>query len=245
MPDTDYQDKTALVTGAARRIGKGIALFLAEKGYNIALHYSSSDDDAQKTAAAIREMGVKCEMFKCDFSDEAETFSLIQRVFRTFPALTLLVNNASIFERGTIADTDVNKFNRYIAVNVKAPFFLTRDFAHLCKTGHIINILDSGITHAFAKRGNYAVYTLSKRALAELTGISAIEFAPDIRVNAVAPGLIFPPAGKSDDFLDKKAQNIPLKRKGSVADIVKAVEYLLENDFITGQVLYIDGGEHL
>jgi len=239
------KNKSALVTGAARRIGKGIALFLAEKGYNIALHYGSSDNDAQKTAAAIRETGVMCETFKCDLYNEDETLSLLPRVAQTFPNFTLLVNNASIFKKAAIADTDPDNFNRHIAINLKAPFFLTRDFARICKTGHVINILDSRITHGSAKRNDYAVYTLSKKALAELTGMSAVEFAPDIRVNAIAPGLIFPPAGKSDDFLDKKAQNTPLKRKGAVADIVKAVQYLLENEFITGQILYVDGGEHL
>ena len=122
---------------------------------------------------------------------------------------------------------------------------MTRDFAHICKTGHIINILDTRITHTPAKRDNYAVYTLSKKALAELTVMSAVEFAPEIRVNAIAPGLIFPPAGKSEDFLNEKAQNIPLKRKGAVVDIVKAVQYLLENEFVTGQILYVDGGENL
>jgi len=245
MANTKNKNKSALVTGAARRIGKSIALFLAKNGYNIALHYGSSDDEAQKTAAAIRETGVICETFKCDFYNEDETLSLLPRVTKTFPNLTLLVNNASIFKKAAIADTDPEKFNRHIAVNLKAPFFLMRDFARMCNTGHVINILDSRITHTPAKRDNYAVYTLAKKALAELTRMSAVEFAPEIRVNAIAPGLIFPPAGKSEDFLNKKAQNIPLKRKGAVADIVKAVQYLLENEFITGQILYVDGGEHL
>lgn len=245
MPNTNNKNKSALVTGAVRRIGKGIALFLAKNGYNIALHYGSSYNDAQKTAAAIRETGIFCKTFKCDLSQEEQVLSLLPRVTKTFPNLTLLVNNASIFKKAAIADTDTEKFNRHIAVNLKAPFFLTRDFARLCKTGHVINILDSRITHTHAKRDNYAVYTLSKKALAELTRMSAVEFAPDIRVNAVAPGLIFPPAGKSDNFLNEKAQNIPLKRKGAVADIVKAVQYLLESEFITGQILYVDGGEHL
>ena len=234
--------KTALITGGARRIGRSIALSLAEMKYAVALHYNTSEEDARKTAGKIRETGAACETFKCELGKEDELLSLIPTVIKKFPELALLVNNASVFEKGTISATHTGTFNRHFDINFKAPYFLMRDFAQSCKKGHIINILDARTTHTDYA---YAAYTLSKKALAELTKMAAVEFAPEIRVNAIAPGIILPPSGKSSGFLDRKSKNIPLKRKGATSDIVRALQFLIENEFITGQIIYVDGGENL
>lgn len=232
--------KAALVTGGAKRIGRAISLGLASMGYDIALHYSATDP--ADTMAAIKTHGVKCEAFQCDFTDGKAVLQLMARVKESLPGLGLLVNNASIFERSTIRETGAADFDRHLAVNFKAPYFLSRDFQSYFGKGHIINIIDSKVLQ---NASPYAAYLLSKKALKDFTLMAAKEFAPATRVNAVAPGLILPPAGLDEDYLERRAEGIPLKRTGSPADVFSAVRFLIENNFITGQILYIDGGENL
>ncbi|GMR05075.1 MAG: SDR family oxidoreductase [Thermodesulfobacteriota bacterium] len=232
--------KAALVTGGAKRIGKEICLGLASMGYDIALHFSATDP--ADAVSLIKEKGVRCIPFKCDFSDERAVLGLMDNVKDAFPGLEVLVNNASIFERSTIRDTDTGFFDRHFAVNFKAPYFLTRDFCKATENGHIINIIDSKVRK---NSSPYSAYLLSKKTLRDFTFMAAKEFAPDIRVNAVAPGLILPPPGKDDSYLKGLAGALPLKRTGSPGDVFNAVRFLIENSFITGQIIYIDGGENL
>ena len=237
-----FMKKCALVTGAAKRLGKEIALFLAGLGYDIALHYNSSVKEALKTKSLIQKSNVRCELFKTDISSLKAVSKLIQNAYGKFPNLGLIVNSASIFERALISETTSELLERHFAINFAAPFILSRDFAKICKNGQIINILDTRIK---SNRPTYAAYSLSKKALFEFTKMSAVEFAPKIRVNAIAPGLILPPEDKSYDYLDRLAKNIPLKRRGSVKNILSSLKFLIENDFVTGQVIFCDGGEHL
>ena len=234
--------KAALVTGGAKRIGRTIALTLASMSYDIALHYWTSVEEAEATAAEITQRGVRCSTFKCDLAQEEELLLLLPRVLKEFPELEILVNNASVFEKAQIAESEPDFFNRQMAINFKAPFFLSRDFARNCKKGHIINLLDARISK---NDFNYTVYILSKKALAELTKISAREFAPGIRVNAIAPGMILSPQGKPEKYLEKMALKIPLKRKGELDNVSESVRFLLNNEFLTGQFIYVDGGENL
>ncbi|HUU26853.1 MAG TPA: SDR family oxidoreductase [archaeon] len=234
--------KAALITGGAKRIGKKLALALASRSYDIALHFNSSVSEAQETASQIREYGVKCTTFRCDLAVEEELLSLIPRAVEEFPELEILINNASIFQKGTILESEPVFFDRHLAINFKAPYFLSRDFARVCKQGQIINILDTRIAR---NDFSYAVYTLSKKALSELTKISAREFAPGIRVNGIAPGIILPPPDKSEDYLDKLAARIPLRKKGDLDSVIESLNFLLLNKFVTGQFIYVDGGENL
>ena len=234
--------KAALVTGGAKRIGRSIALALAGESYDIALHYSTSAEEAEETAGQIRQLGVECFTFRCDLADKQELLSLLPRVVEKMPGLEVLVNNASIFQKGKIADTEPDFYARHVAINFTAPFFLSRDFARLCKKGQIINLLD---TRVASNDFSYAIYTVTKKALAELTRISAREFAPDIRVNAIAPGIILPPPGGDRKSFDKMALRIPLKKTGGVDYVVQALRFILKNDFLTGQLIYLDGGENL
>ena len=234
--------KAALITGGAQRIGKAVALLLADSGWNIVLHYNTSRKDAENTAQEIRENQVACEIIQSDLSQESESVHLVSTAVKLFPGLSLLVNNASGYEKASISETTVEIFNRIFAVNVKTPFFLIRDFARLCGRGHIINIIDAGIMHPDY---HYAAYILTKRSLAHLTELAAREFGPAVRVNGIAPGIILPPHGETDAFLDRKSAQVPMKRKGSPDDVARAVLFLTENDYITGQILYVDGGEHL
>lgn len=234
--------KSALVTGATKRIGKMIALSLAERGFDIALHYNLSDPG--EIISEIEARGVEAHAFRCDLGEAGGAACLVEEVVAEMDGLELLINNASIFERGPIRESSNDLLKRHFEVNLFAPFILTRDFANICKSGHIINITD---TQVAKNRTTYAAYLLSKKSLADLTRISALELGPDIRVNAVAPGLIMAPAEieDGDKYLERLAQRSPLLKRGAVTDITQAVGFLIDNDYMTGQTIYMDGGDHI
>ncbi len=232
----------AIVTGGAKRIGRAIALALAKKGYHIALHYRSSRREAELLVQEIRDWKVQCELFACDFLDMESVRTLVPRVCGRFPETNLLVNNASIFERGRMMQTEEELFDRHFQINFKTPFFLSRDFARRCQKGLIINLLDTKVSRTLIE---YFAYTLSKKALHDLTRMAAKELAPKIRVNGVCPGLILPPPGEGESYLEEREQTIPLQTRGTEDQIAAAVEFLIDHSFITGDCLYIDGGEHL
>jgi pteridine reductase len=231
---------SALITGSAVRIGKEIAIYLAKSGYNIALHYNNSSDEVQLTKKEIIKFNVNCGIFKKDLSLDPEGF--IAEVKNKFPDLCLIINSASIFIKSKISGTSFDLFNDVFNINFRSPFFLTKEFADICKRGNIINIIDTKIS---INNSGYAVYTLSKKILAEFTKMSAKEFAPGIRINGIAPGLILPPENETEKYLDDLAVNVPLKKKGNVENILKSIEFILNNDYITGQVIFVDGGQHL
>ena len=235
-------NKAALVTGGARRIGREIALSLAGEGWDVVLHYNSSRDDAGRTAEEVRARGVSCELIGCDLADSRRMLELLPAALELAPGLELLVNNASIFERSPIAETEVGLFDSHVAVNLRAPFFLLRDFARLSARGQVLNLLDTRIVR---DESAYAAYTLTKKALAGLTRMAAREFAPGIRVNAVAPGLIFPPEGGSREQFERMAARIPLECRGHPQQVARAAMFLVNSDFVTGEVIHVDGGEHL
>jgi len=231
-----------LITGGAKRIGKAICLDLAESGYQIALHYNHSKSEAKNLAELIQKKGVQCETFACDLADERQTLQLIERVHQQFPNLNLLINNASVFQKSNLRTTEMAIFNQDIAINLKAPYILMRDFAKICRKGDIINILDTNI---IKNKTAHLSYLLAKKTLGELTKLSAVELAPQIRVNGIAPGLILPPVEKRDTYLTRLTQKIPLKKKGHPHQITQSIRFLLDNSYITGQIIYVDGGEHL
>jgi len=235
-------NKTALITGGAKRLGSSIALKLAQNGCNIALHFNKSKNDAEKLKDQLSEFKIKCEIFQADLSNENEALTLIEKVFQKFNDLEILINNASIFKKAAFLETGINLLNETLNLNFKAPFILSQKFAEKIKTGHIINIIDAKISK---NSSNYFIYTLSKKALADFTKTAAKVLAPKIRVNGVCPGLILPPEDKNEDYLTELAKKIPLKRKGSSDDITEAILFLINNKYITGQLLFIDGGEHL
>lgn len=234
--------KGVLVTGAAQRIGKAIALALADRGYDIALHYNKSQKDAKSLAQEIKQKGVACELFACDLSKPAQVLMLLEKVHKKFPQLSLLINNASIFEPSSLGKAGLQALEDHWQINFCAPFVLIGEFARLCSQGHVINILDTKISQ---NKTDHAGYLLSKKCLAELTKMAALKLAPAIRVNGISPGIILAPAGKGQDYLRKRAQNVPLRRPGDVKFVTQSVEFLIDNEFMTGQILFVDGGEHL
>jgi NAD(P)-dependent dehydrogenase (short-subunit alcohol dehydrogenase family) len=236
------ESRTALITGSAKRIGNELALHLAKNSWNLAIHYNSSKADAMALRDYLKAMYPKqiFKVFYCDLSDKPE--SLISEVHKEFGHIDLLINNASVYSPSSIKETSVALLNEQMNVNFKAPFILMRDYANLCKKGIILNFLDTRITK-FAS--DYAAYSLSKVALSHLTQMGALEFGPDIRVNGIAPGSIIAPLGADVNYLESRAALTPMKATGGMQAILKSLDYILDNSFLTGQILYCDGGEQL
>ncbi len=234
--------RAAFVTGGAKRIGREIAFFFAEKGYDIALHYHSSPVEAKNAAEKINSAGRQsCELFKADLSSAESANKLINDVFMRFPECCVLINNASVFQRVSFSETTEAFFDRVFQINFKTPFFLTQQFSRFCENGLVINLLDTKISKNDIP---YFVYLLTKKALADFTLMAAADLGPKIRVNGICPGLILPSESGKESF-ERMALKIPALQTGSPENIVKAVRYLEDNEFITGEILYVDGGEKL
>ena len=237
-------NKTALITGAAKRVGKAMAQHLASQGWNIAIHYNTSELEARLFCDELIGTYPKqqFEIFKADMNLPEEVELLIPQVIQNMTSLDLLINNASVFEPAKLGETTTGFLDRQMNVNFKAPFILTRNFAQLLKSGVIVNFVDTRIV---TNQSNFAAYSISKKALWELTKMAALEFGPDIRINAIAPGLTLPPEEKGEDYLLKLAEKITMKRPGGLDPILKSLDYILENEYLTGQLLFCDGGENL
>ena len=240
---TSLEGRTALITGGARRIGRETALALAEQGVGIAIHYNRSEGEARRLAAEIELKGVKAWTVQADFRRPQEYQSLIARTRAvTGGSLDILINNASIFPAERLGELTWPGFSADLQVNAWVPLTLSRDFARGLARGGIINLHD---THLKGFDFQHSGYILSKHVLAELTRMMALELAPNVTVNAVAPGLILPPPGQDERYLKEHAHLLPLKKHGLPRDIAEAMIYLLQADFVTGQVIYVDGGRHL
>ena len=234
--------RTALVTGAGKRIGRAVALALAEAGAGVVVHYGRSSREAEQTAEAIREKGVEAWTLQADLSDPAEAEGLFARAVEAAGPIELLVNGASIFPMSQLATFSVEELSRNVQINAMAPLQIGRAFAAQGREGAIVNFLDSRIMDYDEE---HAAYHVSKRALFTLTRMMAREFAPTIRVNAVAPGLILPPDDKPEGFFERLADTNLLERVGTVGGVVDAVLFLLRAAFVTGEVLFVDGGRRL
>lgn len=233
---------TALVTGGGIRLGRALAIHLAQQGYDIALHCNRSLEQAHATAAEIRQIGADCEVFPYDFAQQTDFVPLAAAIQKRFPAWQVLVNNASVYESGTLMATNHAQLLQQFQVNLFAPYLLTQAFAQHVPKGHVINILDNKI--AF-QQYQYSAYLLSKKSLAEVTRLAALELAPHFRVNGIAPGVTLPAETRSEEYVKWRVQGIPLQRQGSPAQIASALQFLLDNPFVTGQIITVDGGEGL
>jgi len=234
--------KTALITGAAKRIGRAMALALAQNGARIVVHHNHSEEEAAALCKEIEGIGVSAWPVKGDLGDPSQAEAVFKEAAGRAGPVDILINNASIFEQDTIWDVTDESLCRNMRIHTTAALILSRNLAKQKRPGHIINVLDTRVV-TYDKA--HVSYHISKRALLTLTRILALELAPNIAVNAVAPGLILPSAGQDESYLEKLAPTTPLQRHGSPADVVDAVLFLLRSRFITGQIIYVDGGYHM
>lgn len=238
--------RAALVTGAAKRVGRAIAVALAESGCDVAIHYRASADDAEETARQCRLHGVHAWLVRADLSDAAAAEALPDRVVARFGKLHVLVNNASLYERVPAAEIDIAVLQRTFAVNVFAPALLARAAApHLKKSGdgRIINLTDIATERPWV---NHVAYCASKAALESLTRGLAKALAPHILVNAVAPGVADFPADFTEEQRNAVIDRVPARRAGTPEEVAAAVRYFAEDArYITGSVLRIDGGRSI
>jgi NAD(P)-dependent dehydrogenase (short-subunit alcohol dehydrogenase family) len=238
-------EKNVLVTGAAKRLGRAIALELAGCGWSIALHHKNSHDEAEQTAKAIREKGVRAIVLAADLGNEDETEPLVAKAANGLGSLSALVNNASVFEHDTINTMSRESWETHMAVNLRAPVLLAQKFAEQLPTGEhgsIVNLLDQRV---FKPTPEFLSYSVTKAGLHWLTTTLAQGLAPHIRVNAVAPGPTLPSARQSKEQFERQASSTPLGIGACPEEIAKAVCYLIEARAITGQTITLDGGQHL
>jgi NAD(P)-dependent dehydrogenase (short-subunit alcohol dehydrogenase family) len=245
----------ALVTGAARRLGRAMALALAEDGWDVAVHYAGSQDEAEATCAAIRALGRRATMVQADLLDDAQTRRLLPAAAEALGGpLTLLVNNASIFEHDTVHSATDESWHRHIQSNLRAPFLLTQAFAaqvppvrtdqrgEALASASIINMIDQRVLKPTPE---FMTYTLAKMGLWALTRTTAQALAPGVRVNAIGPGPTLQGARQSAvHFAHQRAATV-LGRGADESDIVAALRYLVSAPSVTGQLICTDGGQHL
>ena len=220
-----------------------MALSLAQKGWDVALHFRNSESDAETTRQRIEKTGVVCRLFQANLERAQEAVDMLKKVLKEFPELDLLVNNASVFDESPLATVDEEVFDRQFDVNFKSPFFMTQQYTKNCRSGHVVNILDTKIQSNRA--GRFTAYNLSKKALMHLTQMSAIDLAPRFRVNAIAPGPVLKASHASEEEFQIRIQQTPLKLEIPGSSIVSALNYLIENPNLTGEILYCDNGSHL
>ncbi|MFC7368885.1 MULTISPECIES: SDR family oxidoreductase [Vreelandella] len=231
----------ALVTGGATRLGRFFAEALADKGYDIALHVNSSRTEAEDVAKTIQAKGRRCEILPCNFLNDSLE-ELVVAAKQQFPSLNVLLNSASAYEPAPIADTDMAMLETQFRVNMFTPLLLTRHFADAVENGQVINIIDNKVAY---HQYPYAAYLLSKKSLADMTRMAALEFAPRLRINGIAPGVVLPASQRTSDYIQWRIEGIPVQHQGSPTHLVQALHYLMDNDFVAGQILFVDGGESI
>lgn len=253
MAATNEAPRTALVTGAARRIGRAIARDLAAQGWQIAVHYHTSEDEALEVVAEIRDRGGVAVALCADLADETEAATLLPRAAAALGPVTLLVNNASIFEHDRPESADRDSWQRHMAINLRAPLVLTQGLlAQLPEEANapnapgihanVVNLIDARV---FRLTPNYTSYSVSKVGLWGLTQHLALALAPRIRVNGIAPGPALPSAEAPDEAFARLCRTMPLQHGTSPDELCRALRFILDAPGMTGQVITLDGGQHL
>ena len=240
-------NKTIFITGAARRIGKEIAITFAEMRWNIIIHYNSSKKDANDLAKQINSVNpdsAKTVQGNLDIKEDIE--KILNDIENFFPSIDLLINNASTFYPTPIEEISEDHWDNLIGSNLKGPLFLIKGLQEKLKgsKGSIINITDTNLIKGIA---NYSIYSAAKAGLEAITKGLARELAPDIKVNAIAPGAMLEPPGVewTEEQKNNVIKSIPLNRMGSEKDIAEAVKFLTSSEYITGQIIKVDGGRSL
>ena len=240
-------NKTVFITGAAKRIGKEIALSFKELGWNIIIHYNSSKEDALNLAKEINNANKNTAItVQGNLDVKEDVNAIIKEVLDAFPSIDLLINNASTFYPTPIDDISEEHWEKLVGSNLKGPLFLIQGLKQKLKEskGSIINITDTNLSKGVA---NYSIYSAAKAGLESITKGLARELAPEIKVNAIAPGAMLEPPDVTwtEEQKNKVIESIPLKRMGSEKDIAEAVNFLAHSQYITGQIIKVDGGRSL
>jgi NAD(P)-dependent dehydrogenase (short-subunit alcohol dehydrogenase family) len=233
--------KVALITGGAIRVGRAITLGLAEAGFDVAINYHTSASEADAVARKIEGMGRRALVVGGDVSDAGEVKSIVSRVRDSYGRLDLLVNSASIFKAAPLLSIEDVQWDRVMSVNLKGPFLMVKATADLLAAarGSIVNLVDLS---AFQPWIEYPHHSVSKAGLLHLTRVMARALAPDVRVNAIAPGAVLLPESYTDEDRRRSEENSLLGRLGSPEDVVRTVLFLERSPFITGEVIVVDGG---
>lgn len=235
-----------LLTGAGRRIGRAIAVGLAAEGHPVAVHYRNSEIDAKTLVEEIEAAGGKAATVKADLTQKAQVKNLIHNAAEALRApIGILINNAGAFIEDTLATVSEESFQANMATNLEAPLLLSQAFAGALppgERGNIINLIDQRVLKTTT---GFLSYTVSKHALYDLTRILAVELAPDIRVNAIGPGPTFKNHQQSDADFEAEAKSVPLGKGPDVEELVGAVKFILNTPSLTGQMIALDGGQHL
>lgn len=239
----NLESKTALVTGGAHRVGKAIVLELARAGANVVINYNSSAQAAEETAVEVRALGVDALTVPCDIADLACVQRMVAQIRERFGGLDVLVNSADYFGRHPFPTDDYTTWHRVIDITVNGSFYVSNECAPLLlasENSAIVNIVDLSVWQPWL---NFTAHAAAKGALMSMTQQMALELAPTVRVNAVAPGPVLPPPEYDAKQLQASAKRTLLKRWGKPEDVAQAVRFLAEADYITGDVIFVDGGE--
>lgn len=235
----------ALVTGAARRIGRAIALDLAEQGWEVAIHYRSSAAAANELRDAIVALGGRAVAVQADLAREEEVAALLPQAAAALGPITCVVNNASLFERDTVGAAPLDLWQAHMATNLRAPYVLAEQLARQLPSGapgNVINLIDQGVLNP---RPGFLSYTISKSALWTLTRVLAQALAPAIRVNAIGPGPVLRSIHQTQEQFEQAWRGTPLEVGATLEEICRAVRFLLATPSVTGQMIVLDGGQHL
>jgi pteridine reductase len=233
----------AIVTGAAHRVGRAFAETLAGSGYATLVHFWNSEIEARKTAELIRKLGVPAYLCRADLAQPAGIQQLFAEIDRSGHLPRVLVNNAGIMHAGDPRTLTVEEWDQTLDLNLRAPFLCAREAALRMKQGGlIVNVTDVGARKSWSR---FPAYSVSKSGLEAMTNILARAFAPEIRVNAIAPGLTLKSELVSEEEWQQLVKRLPLKRPAAVEEVATALEFLLQNQYVTGQTLVVDGGYSL
>lgn len=241
---TSPADRVALVTGAGRRVGRAIALALAARGMHVVVHYHGSAEGADETVRLVQQMGGTASEIHADLREVADAHTLIDRTLEVVGRLDALVNSAAVMLRTPVGETSAAEWDAMFTLNVRAPYFLAQRAAHALRAsrGAIVNIADLA---AYETWPAYVPHGMTKAAVVQMTRGLAHALAPEVRVNAVAPGAVLLPDGWSDADAERLRATTPLRRLGTPEDVAGAVVFLIESDYITGEVIKVDGGRHV
>lgn len=235
--------RVALVTGAGQRVGRAIAESLASDGWRVAVHYHGSQQGAEEVVQGIVERGGQAASFAADLTDARACDALVDTAYEHFGQINLLVNSAAGMQKTRLGHTTALEFDSIIALNLRAPFLLSQAAARLMPAGScIVSIADHMAEEPWP---DYSVHGIAKSGVIAMTRHLAAALAPDIRVNAVAPGFVLAPPGMPQEAVDKFASDTPLERIGAPSDVAQAVRYFADAGFVTGETLFVDGGRRV